>query len=99
MLSDSVLIMANACQVATIFISLTAYLPQWIKIIKTKSSSDISLRSWCLWIIAAAFTLFYAIVQFMVNGRGWPLIISALASLCCIIFTIFLVVKYRRPNS
>jgi uncharacterized protein with PQ loop repeat len=95
MVPDSVIIMANICQIATTFISLSAYLPQWIKLIRTKSSGDISLRSWCLWIIAASFALFYAIVQFLLNGRGWPLIISALASLCCIIFTIFLVARFR----
>jgi len=95
MVPDSVIIMANLCQIATTFISLSAYLPQWIKLIKTRSSADISLRSWCLWIIAASFALFYAIVQFLLNGRGWPLIISALASLCCIIFTIFLVARFR----
>jgi uncharacterized protein with PQ loop repeat len=98
MVPDSVLIAANICQVATTFITLSAYLPQWIKLIQTKSSADISLKSWCIWIVAASFTLFYAIVQFLINGRGWPLIISSLASLCSIIFTIFLVVKYRHPN-
>jgi len=96
MVPDSVIITANICQIATTFISLSAYLPQWIKLIQTKSSRDISLRSWCMWIIAASFALFYAIVQFLLNGRGWPLIISAFASLCCIIFTIFLVVRFRR---
>jgi len=48
-----------------------------------------------MWIIAASFALFYAIVQFLLNGRGWPLIISALASLCSIIFTIFLIARFR----
>lgn len=95
MVPESIIITANACQVATIFISLSAYLPQWIKLIQTKSSADISLKSWCIWIIAAFFTLFYAIVQFLLNGRGWPLIISSTASLFCIIFTIILIVKYR----
>ncbi|RPH52241.1 MAG: PQ-loop repeat-containing protein [Desulfobacteraceae bacterium] len=98
MVPDSVIITANVCQIATTFISLSAYLPQWIKLINTRSSSDISLRSWCIWIVAASFTLFYAIVQFMLNGRGWPLIISAAASMCCILFTIFLVVKFRTKS-
>ena len=95
MVPDSVIIMANLCQIATTFISLSAYLPQWIKLIKTKSSAGIALHSWCIWIVAASFTIFYAIVQFLLNGRGWPLIISTIASLCCILFTIFLVVKFR----
>ena len=98
MVPDSVIITANACQVATALISLSAYLPQWIKLIKTKSSADIALRSWCIWIVAASFTLFYAIVQLLLNGRGWPLIISAAASICCILFTIFLVVRFRTKS-
>ncbi|MDQ1330108.1 MAG: MtN3 and saliva related transrane protein [Thermodesulfobacteriota bacterium] len=99
MVPDSVIITANACQIATTFISLSAYLPQWIKLIKTKSSADIALKSWCIWIVAATFTLFYAIVQFLLNGRGWPLIISAAASMCCILFTIILVVRFRPPEA
>ncbi|RPJ15453.1 MAG: PQ-loop repeat-containing protein [Desulfobacteraceae bacterium] len=95
MVPDSVIITANVCQIATTFISLSAYLPQWIKLIQTKSSGDISLRSWCLWFFSASFALFYAIVQFLLNGRGWPLIISALASLGSILLTVSLIVKFR----
>ncbi|MFO7667791.1 MAG: PQ-loop repeat-containing protein [Desulfobacterales bacterium] len=95
MVPDSVIIMANMCQIATTFISLSAYLPQWIKLIQTRSSRDISLRSWCLWFFSASFALFYAIVQFLLNGRGWPLIISAFASLGSILLTVSLIVKFR----
>ncbi|MDP2863933.1 MAG: PQ-loop repeat-containing protein [Desulfobacterales bacterium] len=92
---DSVIITANACQVATTLISLSAYLPQWIKLIQTRSSGDISFRSWCLWFISASFALFYAIVQYLLNGRGWPLIISTLASLVCTLFTVSLIMRFR----
>jgi uncharacterized protein with PQ loop repeat len=95
MVPDSVIITANACQVATTFISLSAYLPQWIKLIQTRSSGDISLRSWCIWFFSASFALFYAIVQYLLNDRGWPLIISTIASLCCILFTVSLIVRFR----
>jgi len=98
MVPDSVIITANACQVATTLISLSAYLPQWIKLIQTRSSGDISLRSWCIWFFSASFALFYAIVQYLLNGRGWPLIISTLASLCCILFTVSLIVRFRTKS-
>ncbi|MBU2621288.1 MAG: PQ-loop repeat-containing protein, partial [Proteobacteria bacterium] len=52
MVPDSVIITANACQIATTLISLSAYLPQWIKIIQTRSSVNISIHSWCLWFIS-----------------------------------------------
>ena len=51
MVAESVILAANACQVATTVISFSAYLPQWIKLFKTKSSENIALTSWCLWII------------------------------------------------
>ncbi|MBU0544663.1 MAG: PQ-loop repeat-containing protein [Proteobacteria bacterium] len=95
MVPDSVIIVANACQVATTFISLSAYLPQWIKIIQTRSSVNISVHSWCLWFISSSFAFFYAVVQYLLNDRGWPLIISTLASLGSILFTISLIVKFR----
>jgi len=98
MVPDSVIITANTCQIATTFISLSAYLPQWIKIIQTRSSVNISIHSWCLWFISASFALFYAIVQYLLNGRGWPLIISTLASLSCILFTVSLIVRFRTKD-
>ncbi len=98
MVPDSVIITANACQIATTLISLSAYLPQWIKLIQTRSSGDISLRSWCIWFFSASFALFYAIVQYLLNGRGWPLIISTIASLCCILFTVSLIVRFRTKS-
>ncbi len=98
MVPDSVIITANACQVVTTLISLSAYLPQWIKLIQTRSSGDISLRSWYLWFISASFALFYAIVQYLLNDRGWPLIISTLASLGCILFTVSLIVRFRTKS-
>ena len=91
MVPESVVLAANACQVATTIISFSAYLPQWIKLFKTKSSENISLGSWCLWIVSTTFALFYAVVQYLINGRGWPLIISAFFNLCCILFTVFLI--------
>lgn len=95
MVPDSVIVTANICQITTTFISLSAYLPQWIKLVRTRSSGDISLRSWCLWLLSSFFAIFYAIVQFLLNDRGWPLVISTLASLSCIIITISLIIRFK----
>ena len=95
MVADSVIAAANACQVATTLISLTAYVPQWVKLCRTKSSADISLRSWCLWIVSSGFAVFYAVVQYLLNGRGWPLIVSTLAGLTFVSVTVWLIVRFR----
>lgn len=96
---DSVIYAANICQMATTVISLSAYLPQWIKLFKTKSSENIALGSWCLWILSTSFNLFYAIVQYLVHGSGWPLIISVFFNLSCILFTVFLIIKYKKKKA
>lgn len=95
MIPEIVVKSANACQLAVSVIALSAYLPQWIKLLRTKSSGDISLHSWCLWTVSSTFTLYYAIVQYLLNGRGWPLIISSFIGLGSILFTIFLILRYR----
>jgi uncharacterized protein with PQ loop repeat len=101
MLPEIVVTSANACQMAVPFIALSAYLPQWIQLIRTQSSRDISLRSWCIWTLSSSFGLFYAIVQLTLNGRGWPLVFSAAISLLSVFLTVALVLRYRpkpRPS-
>ena len=99
MVPDIVVTSANICQIAVPFIALFAYLPQWIKLFRTRSSENISLRSWYLWTVSSFFALFYAIVQLFLNGRGWPLIISSIFALAAILFTVFLIVRYRPRNT
>ena len=98
MLPEIVVTSANACQMAVPFIALSAYLPQWIQLVRTKSSRDISLRSWCIWTLSTCFGLFYAIVQLLLNGRGWPLVFSAAISLVSVLLTVALVLRYRPEN-
>ena len=93
--SESVVQAANACQLAAPFISLVAYFPQWLKLFRTKSSASISIRSWCGWIISSVFALFYAVVQLLLNGNGWALVVSTVLALIFVAFTLFLAVKYR----
>ena len=95
MVPDSVITAANACQIATALISVSAYIPQWVKLRRTRSSADISLRSWCLWIVSSSFAFFYAMVQLLLNGRGWPLVLSSFAGWTFIIVTVVLIVRFR----
>lgn len=93
--SEVVVSAANICQMAVPFIAFSAYLPQWIKLIRTKSSRDISLRSWCIWTVSGLCALFYAVVQLFLNGRGWPLVFSTTFGLFSILFTVSLIFRYR----
>jgi uncharacterized protein with PQ loop repeat len=98
MLNNSIVLAASLSQVATTFVSLAAYLPQWSKLYRTKSSESISLSSWCIWAVSTSMTLFYAIVQFKLNGMAWPLVFSTTATLIFTSFTIHLILKFRPPG-
>lgn len=93
--SDGVVMAANICQSVVPLISLLAYIPQWVKILRARSSASISLRSWCAWTLSSSFALFYAIVQLLLNHRGWALIVSSGVGLLFVISTLILVMKYR----
>ena len=95
MISDAVIKSANICQIAVPFIVLLAYLPQWTKLWRTKSSVDISLRSWSIWTASTLFALFYAMIQLLLNGRGWPLVVSSAIGLGAVLSTVFLIRRYR----
>lgn len=77
-------------------LSLVAYIPQWQKLIKTKSSEDISLKSWLIWTASTSFAVFYAVVQYWVNGHGAALVFSSVTGLLFILVTVYLVLVYRR---
>ena len=99
MVSEPWIAAADLCQLAVPFISLSAYLPQWLKLYRTRSSANISLGSWCGWTVSASFGLFYAFVQQARFGAGWALVVSALLSLVFILLTILLILKYRTRRS
>ena len=96
MLSDSVVAAASFMQGSIPLLSLSAYLPQWKKIIATKSSKDISLQSWLLWTVSAAIAVFYAVAQYQTTGRGMALLFSTSVNLVFVIVTVYLLIIYRR---
>jgi uncharacterized protein with PQ loop repeat len=95
MVAEQIVTYANVCQLIVPFIAIASYLPQWIKLYRIKSSTGVSLRSWCLWAVSSIFTLFYAIIQLLLNGRGWSLVISTGITLTAIILTVVLILRYR----
>lgn len=42
--------------------TMISYLPQTIKLIKTKKSSDLSINSWILWVVSSFSYTVYAIL-------------------------------------
>lgn len=95
MTSKDLLYIAGFLQTIVPVISLIAYLPQWKKLIDTKSSKDLSLRSWSIWVISSSISLFYAVMLFQVTGKGLPLIFASSAGLLFVIITLYLTARYR----
>jgi uncharacterized protein with PQ loop repeat len=96
-MAASIEVIANLMQSSIPVLSFTAYVPQWLRLMKTKSSASISLQAWFIWGLSAIFGTFYAAVQLDITGRGWPLLISCIATLIMISFTISMIIYYR-PN-
>lgn len=84
MLSKILLSIVSICT----FIS---YLPQIIKLLKTKKSDDLSIKTWILSIIACLCATIYAIV---VSGDFMLIFETSLEVILCTIIFI-LVLKYR----
>jgi uncharacterized protein with PQ loop repeat len=96
--SETIIATANICQAAVPLISLLAYVPQWAKLLRTKSSASISTRSWCAWTVSGAFAMFYAVTQLLLNGSGWALVVSSSLGLAFVLCTLFLVIRFRHRS-
>ena len=42
--------------------TFTSYLPQTLKLIKTKKSEDLSIQSWILWVVSSVSYTLYAVI-------------------------------------
>ncbi len=71
--AEKIVVIANFLQGCSPLLSLFAYLPQWRKIIANKSSRDISLTSWLVWLVSSGIAIFYAVIQYQVTGKGTAL--------------------------
>jgi uncharacterized protein with PQ loop repeat len=93
--NHDLLIIAGTLQSAVPVISLIAYLPQWRKLIDTKSSRDLNLRSWSIWIVSSSISLFYAVALYRYTGKGVPLVFASAAGLLFVLITVYLTARYR----
>jgi uncharacterized protein with PQ loop repeat len=96
--AERIVIVANFLQGCSPLLSLFAYLPQWKKIIANRSSKDISLTSWLVWLLSSAIAIFYAVIQYQVTGKGTALIFSSIFVLVFVFITICLIALYRKSD-
>lgn len=71
-----------------------SYVPQIIKLVRTKKSEDLSIASWVLWLISAFANLVYSVVL----GRA-ELIIASVSELLFIMVTLVLTIYYEYRNN
>jgi uncharacterized protein with PQ loop repeat len=96
--SEFIINLANVLQASVPFLSLCAYVPQWKQLVDTKSSRDISLIAWTIWIFSSSFALFYAVVSFQVTGSGLSLLFAASMNLFFVLITVYLILRYRKEK-
>jgi uncharacterized protein with PQ loop repeat len=92
---ETLMSVASVAQSIVPLISLTAYVPQWVKLIRTKESRSISMVSWMIWAVCYGIGVFYSVVLLNVTGRGWPLVAATSLGLSFVLFTMVLVWRYR----
>ena len=71
--------------------TMISYLPQTIKLIKTKKSSDLSINSWILWVVSGFSYTVYAILC----RKDFMLIFETSLELFFCLLILLLAVKYR----
>lgn len=95
MVPDWMINISDLMQSSLPILSLGAYVPQWVKLIKTKSSASIAIYSWVLWVVSSGFASFYAVVRYYHEGHGLPLVWSSVSNLFFVLVTLWLIILYR----
>lgn len=70
-----------------------SYIPQIIKLIKTKEAEDLSITSWILWTLSAVADLIYSIILARIE-----LIISSISEAGLILAVLVLTIYYNYKN-
>ncbi|MDD8012805.1 MAG: PQ-loop domain-containing transporter [Acidobacteriota bacterium] len=96
--AEKIVIVANFLQGCVPLLSLVAYLPQWKKIVANRSSRDISMTSWLVWLLSSAIAIFYAVIQYKITGKGTTLIFSSVLALVFVFITVCLIALYRNGD-
>lgn len=92
---ETLMLVASTVESIVPLLSLTAYIPQWRKLLRTRSSGPMSMISWIIWALSYAIAVFYAIVLLSVTGRGWPLLATTFSGLLMVLYTMFLIWRFR----
>ena len=74
-------------------IQLYAYVPQIIKLIKTKSSDDLSLSSWVIWIVSYLCYLGYVLIT---DSDGGIVFLVGVELVFTVIITVLILVYRKR---
>ena len=72
--------------------TMISYLPQTVKLIKTKKSNDLSLKSWILWVVSCLSNTLYAL---LCSDEVMLLVETSVEFFFCLLI-LFLAVKYRK---
>ena len=71
--------------------TIISYLPQTIKLIKTKQSNDLSINSWVLWATSSLAYTLYAILC----SKDFMLILETRLELTFCLIILLLALKYK----
>ncbi len=71
--------------------TLVSYLPQTIKLIKTKKSNDLSINSWILWVTSSLSYTLYAVLC----SKEYMLIFETSLELAFCLIILLLALKYK----
>jgi MtN3 and saliva related transmembrane protein len=71
--------------------TMISYLPQTIKLIKTKKSNDLSINSWILWVISSLSYTLYAFIC----SKDFMLIFETSLELFFCLLILLLAIKYK----
>ncbi len=71
--------------------TMISYLPQTIKLIKTKKLSDLSINSWIFWVVSSFSYTLYAVLC----SKDFMLIFETSLELFFCLLILLLAVKYR----
>lgn len=70
-----------------------SFLPQIIKLIRTKKSEDISIPSWILWGLSSLSYLIFSLLE-----GGFGLIFSSVSEFVLTFVVLFLSLKYKKKE-
>lgn len=77
------------------FCTFISYFPQTLKLIKSKRSEDLSIRSWILWVTSSIAYTLYAIV---VSKDGMLIFETCLELFFCLLILILAIIYRKRSN-